>query len=246
MVRRSYAANWCAISLASILSVAEAAAADKPTYCGTERWEPFIEQAAQRFEIPSSWVTAVMRTESAGCTDTREGPITSPAGAMGLMQLMPGTWSQLRQRFDLGADPYDPKDNILAGTAYLRELYDDFGRGDFLAAYHAGPKRYEEWLMNGRALPARTVDYLRRVGTALSVSDAGLILGAPHRPISDARFVERGDDRRVSDRISVYTPSRPLFVILRIARSSPNTTQGESPDVQSRQARSESSGQGRE
>jgi soluble lytic murein transglycosylase-like protein len=44
----------------------------------------------------------------------------SERGAMGLMQIMPKTWTELRARHGLGADPYDPHDNILAGTAYIR------------------------------------------------------------------------------------------------------------------------------
>jgi len=47
----------------------------------------------------------------------------SPQGAMGLMQIMPNTWAGLRARHGLGADPYEPRDNILAGAAYLREMH---------------------------------------------------------------------------------------------------------------------------
>ncbi|MFX4802016.1 lytic transglycosylase domain-containing protein, partial [Acinetobacter baumannii] len=70
-----------------------------------------------------------MRTESAG----RIGAV-STAGAMGLMQLMPGTWARQRARFGLGADPFDPRDNIIAGASYLRELFDSYGAPGFLAA----------------------------------------------------------------------------------------------------------------
>ena len=79
-------------------------------------------EAAQRFAIPASWIRAVMRVESFG--DPRA---LSPKGAMGLMQIMPDTWSELRSRHGLGADPYDPHDNIIAGAAYLRELHDRYG-----------------------------------------------------------------------------------------------------------------------
>jgi soluble lytic murein transglycosylase-like protein len=75
---------------------------------------------------------------------------------MGLMQIMPLTWSELRARYDLGVDPYDPRDNILAGAAYLRELYQRFGTPGFLAAYNAGPTRYESHLATGRSLPDET------------------------------------------------------------------------------------------
>ena len=79
---------------------------------------------------------------------------------MGLMQIMPGTYAELRVRYGLGADPFHPHDNILAGAAYLRELYDRYGASGFLAAYNAGPGRYEQHLINGQPLPAETRAYV--------------------------------------------------------------------------------------
>ncbi|MDP1908451.1 MAG: lytic transglycosylase domain-containing protein, partial [Hyphomicrobium sp.] len=111
-------------------------------------------EAARRFGIPERWLRAVMRAESAG--DVRA---ISSAGAIGLMQIMPATWAELRVRHRLGRDPYDPRDNILAGAAYLREMYDRYGSPGFLAAYNAGPGRYEEYLA-GRPLPAETRAYV--------------------------------------------------------------------------------------
>jgi hypothetical protein len=84
----------------------------------------------------------------------------SPQGAMGLMQIMPETWEDLRSRYDLGPDPFEPHDNILAGAAYMRELHDRYGAPGFLAAYNAGPKRYEEYLTTGRELPLETQVYV--------------------------------------------------------------------------------------
>ena len=84
----------------------------------------------------------------------------SPKGALGLMQIMPKTWVELGVRYGLGIDPFDPRDNILVGTAYLREMHDRFGSPGFLAAYNAGPKRYEQHLATGRPLPAETQAYL--------------------------------------------------------------------------------------
>lgn len=114
----------------------------------------FIAEASQRFGIPERWIRAVMRVESAG--DVRA---ISSAGAMGLMQIMPETWTELRTQHRLGRDPYDPRDNILAGAAYLREMHDRYGSPGFLAAYNAGPGRYEEYLA-GRPLPAETRAYV--------------------------------------------------------------------------------------
>jgi len=118
----------------------------------------FVAEAAQRFGIPAAWIRAVMRVESFG--DVRA---VSSRGAMGLMQIMPETWAGLRQRYGLGADPYDARDNILAGAAYLRELHDRYGIPGFLAAYNAGPARWEDHLATGRPLPAETRAYLVRL-----------------------------------------------------------------------------------
>uniref|UniRef100_B0SV59 Lytic transglycosylase catalytic n=1 Tax=Caulobacter sp. (strain K31) TaxID=366602 RepID=B0SV59_CAUSK len=115
----------------------------------------FIAEASQRFGIPTAWIRAIMRVESAN--DVRA---ISPKGAMGLMQIMPATWADLRARHRLGDNPYDPRDNILAGAAYLRELHDRYGSPGFLAAYNAGPGRYEEYVATGRALPAETRAYV--------------------------------------------------------------------------------------
>src|SRR5216683_129537 len=56
-----------------------------------------------------------------------------------------GWETQLRLRYRLGRDPRDPHDNILAGAAYLREMHDRFGAAGFLAAYNAGPGRYQDY-----------------------------------------------------------------------------------------------------
>lgn len=115
----------------------------------------FVAEAAQRFRIPAAWIGAVMQAESAG-----NARAVSSAGAVGLMQIMPETWAALRDRYGLGADPYDAHDNIMAGAAYLRELHDRYGAPGFLAAYNAGATRYEDHLATGRPLPAETLAYV--------------------------------------------------------------------------------------
>jgi hypothetical protein len=127
----------------------------------------FVAEASRRFGIPAAWIRAVMRAESFG--DVRA---ISPKGAMGLMQIMPETWLGLRQRYHLGADPYDAHDNIIAGTAYLRELHDRYGIPGFLAAYNAGPARWENHLATGRPLPAETRAYLIRLAPIVGSSAA--------------------------------------------------------------------------
>lgn len=115
-----------------------------------------IAEASQRFGIPAHWIRAVLRAESAG--DVRA---ISTAGAQGLMQVMPDTRAGLRVRYRLGRDPYDPRDNILAGTAYLREMWDRYGNvAAMLAAYNAGPGRYDDHRATGRPLPAETRAYV--------------------------------------------------------------------------------------
>jgi hypothetical protein len=92
---------------------------------------------------------------------------------MGLMQIMPGTWNELRARHGLGPDPYDPHDNILAGTAYIRELHNRYGEPGFLAAYNAGPGRYERHLATGRPLPAETQAYVATLAPMTGVGRIG-------------------------------------------------------------------------
>lgn len=126
-----------------------------------------VAEASQRFGVPEHWIHAIIRVESAG----RIGAVSS-AGAMGLMQLMPGTWARQRARFALGRDPFDPRDNILAGTSYLREMYDLYGAAGFLAAYNAGPGRYEDFRDRGRPLPPETRAYVARIAPMLQSGSA--------------------------------------------------------------------------
>lgn len=117
-----------------------------------------VRDAALRFGIPEQWIWAVMRVESAGRIDA-----TSSVGAMGLMQLMPATWDRLAARNALGGNAYDPRANIMAGAAYLRQMHDRYGSPGFLAAYNAGPGRYEQYLRGERGLPAETQNYVARL-----------------------------------------------------------------------------------
>lgn len=123
-------------------------------------WRPYVAEASLRFSVPVSWIEAVMRVESGGRTHLNGQPITSRAGAMGLMQLMPGTYRAMAKAHGLGADPHDPRDNILAGTAYLASMRARFGYPGAFAAYNAGPARYEAHLRTGAPLPAETRVYI--------------------------------------------------------------------------------------
>jgi len=152
-------------ALAVALLIAHPAAADP-----VDRWRAEIAEASARFAVPVAWIERVMRAESGGHTMLGGRPITSHAGAMGLMQLMPATWAAMRAAHGLGGNPHDPHDNILAGTAYLRAMYDRFGYPGLFAAYNAGPGRYAAHLATGRALPTETRAYLAQVSGTPSVS----------------------------------------------------------------------------
>lgn len=121
-----------------------------------------ITEASARFDVPEPWIRAVMRVESDGAAG-----VTSPKGAMGLMQVMPDTYRYLSDRYNLGADPYALRNNVFAGSAYLREMYDRYGSAGFLAAYNAGPGRYEDYVTCGRTLPHETARYVAAVQLTL-------------------------------------------------------------------------------
>src|SRR3546814_15732030 len=142
-----------------------------------------IEEASTRFGIPTSWIERVMRAESRGLTMLNGRPIRSRAGAMGLMQLMPATWADMRARLGLGRNPDDPRDNILAATFFLRLMYDRFGYPGLFGAYNGGPGAYSAWLAGNRRLPRETAAYLDSVvGTAQQGSPAR------HTSVPTSRF----------------------------------------------------------
>ena len=151
-----------------LLTIGKTAAAQQPTLPSrpaTPTADPiaaYVAEASQRFGVPEAWIRSVMRVESAG-----EVGVTSSAGAMGLMQVMPQTYATIRATLGLGANAYDPHDNIMAGAAFLRDMHDRYGDAGFLAAYNAGPARYEEFRAGGRALPSETILYMARLGPML-------------------------------------------------------------------------------
>lgn len=171
-------------------------------------YEALIAEAADRFGVPKTWVRAVIHAESGFDPDA-----VSSAGALGLMQLMPDTYAEMRSLHDLGADPFLPRDNILAGAAYLRHLHDRFGSSGVLGAYNAGPGRYAEHLRTGRALPAETRIYEQRVRRALA--RAGRVgVGnpspapptAPPDPYASPLFVRRAAPASLAPAAAVPAP----------------------------------------
>jgi D-alanyl-D-alanine carboxypeptidase len=137
-------------------------------------WRPYIRDASSRFTVPQQWIRAVMKQESGGHEYLDGQPIVSGAGAMGLMQLMPATYADLQSQYGLGSDPFEPHDNILAGTAYISQMYQKYGAPGFLAAYNAGPQRLDDYINRGRALPNETVNYVAAIapnlGTEIAMS----------------------------------------------------------------------------
>jgi len=192
-----------AISASAQDMAADRAAASHP-------YAVHVAEAARRFGIPEAWIWAVMRVESNG--DSRA---VSRAGAVGLMQIMPATWAGLRARYGLGPDPLDVRDNIMAGAAYLREMHDRYGNVTaMLAAYNAGPGRYDDYLSRGRPLPPETVGYLAQlapsVGTAGATGAAEVAVSAPSDHFAWRRaalFVRTS--RAASDAVTVQ-PGDPL------------------------------------
>ncbi len=134
---------------------------------------------------------AVIQAESGGQTMLNGEPITSPAGAMGLMQVMPGTYAELQERYDLGADAHDQRDNILAGTAYLAEMYRRYGYPWCFAAYNAGPQRLDSYLELGHRLPRETLNYLAKIETNLGTAPLERLAGGPSFATSQSPFIDQ-------------------------------------------------------
>jgi soluble lytic murein transglycosylase-like protein len=173
-------------------------AAHTPSSRTNDPFADFIDDASRRFGVPVQWIRVVIDVESAGDVRAR-----SPKGAMGLMQIMPATWAGLRQRYDLGNDPYDPHDNILAGTAYLRELRDRYGSPGFLAAYNAGTVLYEEHLA-GRPLPVETQAYLQKLMPVIGIASSSAVTSV--RSSAGTLFVVRSESSKTAASLQ---PGRP-------------------------------------
>jgi soluble lytic murein transglycosylase-like protein len=180
---------------------------------GIERWAPLIEMASARFAVPSGWIRDVMRAESNGATTLNGRPIRSRAGAMGLMQLMPETWADMRAAYGFGTDPDDPADNISAGTAYLRLLYERYGYPGLFAAYNIGPARYGDYLAGRSRLPSETRAYL----AAVTARSAGVPI-TPIAPTSQPMFVVRHDQSDPARTIDQRAQQPSIFAISEAAR----------------------------
>lgn len=186
-----------AITLPATTDIALAGAAGSPPLTTPEAAAArvdarFAAEAARRFGLPEAWIWAIIRAESHGDPNA-----VSPAGALGLMQIMPATWRFERARLGLGDDPFEPRDNILAGADYLAIMRQRYGAVGMLAAYNAGPGRYEDFHRRGRPLPIETLSYVRRLAPV--VTDGATIDGvapAPPDPLAwthAALFIARAN-----------------------------------------------------
>jgi soluble lytic murein transglycosylase-like protein len=122
------------------------------------------DRAADKYGLPRHLVRSVMAAESGF-----QPLAVSPKGAIGLMQLMPGTAA------DLGVDPYDPAQNVDAGTRYLRDLLSKYDGGlrHALAAYNAGPAAVDKY--NGVPPYRETVNYVFRIENAFKKASGGTL-----------------------------------------------------------------------
>ncbi len=125
----------------------------------SNRCAVYVPEAARRSGLSEAVVTRVMRAESGG-----NARIVSVKGAIGCMQIMPATWAYLTARYNLAADPFDARMNMIGGAMYLAELAARYGWPGALAAYNAGPGRYQRYVQGGVPLPAETIAYTARIG----------------------------------------------------------------------------------
>ncbi len=154
MDRAPQAAATPSAYFADVLAGAVGACADagRGGAAGPGRFDDIVRAAADRFGLSADLIHAVIRAESDYAPNC-----TSSAGAMGLMQLMPGTARALGV-----IDAYDPTQNILGGSRYLREQLDRFGDLSLaLAAYNAGPGAVARY--DGIPPYRETQAYVRRV-----------------------------------------------------------------------------------
>lgn len=150
------------INTLAVVAIATSASPSRgaaPEQAIPNRCAMYVPEAARRSGLSEDVVTRVMLAESGG-----KSRIVSVKGAIGCMQIMPATWAYLTARYNLGADPFDARMNMIGGAMYLAELAARYGWPGALAAYNAGPGRYQRYVRGGAPLPAETIAYTARLG----------------------------------------------------------------------------------
>ena len=208
--------------------VAHAAGDYRPPGPPSDPWGPYIQAAASRFDVPQQWIRQVMQVESGGHEYLDGALIVSSAGAMGLMQLEPETYDEMAARYGLGSDPFNPYDNIMAGTGYIHEMYEVYGSPGFLAAYNAGPGRLDDYMDYHQPLPHATTNYVAMIAPQIqgyypshrSEADQ-LALVQDAFPAARRDAVQHGVDatgfvgRRREGRVRAAGPEEAEFLVLR-------------------------------
>jgi hypothetical protein len=171
---------------------------EMPVAARIGRWDTFIAEASKRFGVPRDWIIEVMRQESGGRTVLQgDLPITSDKGAMGLMQVMPQTYRDMRLDHKLGTDAYDPRNSVLAGTAYLKFLHTKYGYPALFAAYNTGPGNLEANIQGKRNLPQETIAYLANIRLRLGdTTTSGSVGGLAAAPVLKA-LLTRPDGQQI-------------------------------------------------
>ena len=201
-VRRGLGIAALVLAVPAWPSRASAAPGTQPGPCAVH-----APEAAVRSGVTVDIILRVMRAESDG-----QPLVRSPKGAIGCMQIMPTTWDYLAPRYDLGADAFDARMNMIGGAFYLAELQRRFGMPGAFAAYSAGPSRYLRFVEKGVPLPAETVAYVNRIGAGRDTriivpavgrwQEAGLFLAnAGHDRANDIPSAKQTDDAPVGGTI---------------------------------------------
>ena len=210
--------RWAALAVAAavVLPPAAVQAAPPPSNSAGTRAEA-VAEAALRFGVPVIWIDAVIQAESGG-----DAHAVSSKGALGLMQVMPSTYAALRAPLRLGPDPFEVHDNVTAGAAYLRRMFDRYGVVGMVGAYNAGSTRWDAYLAGARSLPSETVAELARVGPVLGFEGhepvSRVSTAAPRSPLDAPIFVglasriRAGDEHERDQRIVETIAANPSLV----------------------------------
>ena len=185
--------------------------------------QSIVAEAASEHGLDVDLINAVIWVESRFDPDAK-----SPAGARGLMQLMPATAAALaKQMGERSPHAYDPEFNVRAGALYLAEMIEKFGEERYaVAAYHAGPGNVKRWLEAGQAFPDYSETYVAKVMDARSRFEGGAEHEAAaavlaSKPEPEPEPLEVPDDiSTLPDAAEIHGVDRVVYVNRRPAKKS--------------------------